>query len=75
MINKRWDAVLGDYIKNKDIDEFLVEIQGVCKKHNFSISHEDLNNSFYIQEYSEFSMGWLMSAEINIYEKSMEKKK
>lgn len=39
--------------------EFVEEIIEVCKKHGYSISHEDSTGLFLIEEYSEVNSRWL----------------
>ncbi len=45
------------------IESFLKEIIKVCKKYNFSISHEECYGAFIIEEYDEDNIKWLMGAE------------
>ena len=40
-------------------NEFVEEIIEVCKKHGYSISHEDSHGLFLIEEYSESYSRWL----------------
>jgi hypothetical protein len=64
---KRWSKKLKILIEDKEVDKFLEDITNVCKKYNFSISHEDLHGSFIICEYHEDNTNWLMNADV--YEK------
>lgn len=61
---KRWDNNTKSYIEDVKIDEFLNEINEVCKKHGFSISHEDGHGAFEIEKFdeNEFHINWLMNA-------------
>lgn len=47
---------------NPSIIAFLEEIKDVCKKHGYSISHEDHHGSFVILKYSEEDANWLLYA-------------
>lgn len=59
---KRWSHKKGDYIENAKIDAFIEEIIKVCKKHKFSIGHEDGHGAFEIEKFSESNAGWLRNA-------------
>ncbi len=59
---KRWDAKQNKYVENEQVDNFLREIASVCKKHRFSISHEDIHGAFVIKEYDETNIDWLLGA-------------
>lgn len=48
---------------NTKINIFLLEIIEVCKKHGFSISHEDSGGSFLIEKFNEIDTKWLMKAD------------
>ena len=56
---KRWNTKLKKEIENKSIDNFLNEINGICKKYNFSITHEDGYGAFQITRYDERNEKWL----------------
>lgn len=56
----RWDG--DDYSENTKVDAFLEDIKQVCKKHGMSISHEDCQGAFEIENYSELCMEWLAVA-------------
>lgn len=54
MNNKTWDINKKKFITTpKEIIDFFKEIDEVCKKYNLSISHEDKEGSFKIEEYKE----------------------
>ena len=62
-MRKIFDSQSGDIIEMpNEIILFLLEIEKVCKKHGFSISHEDVEGGFIIQEYKDSNMEWLKSA-------------
>ena len=57
---KRWNGK--DFSENKKVDDFLNEIKEVCKKHGFSISHEDGHGCFEVEKYSDKNIEWLFEA-------------
>jgi len=61
-----WDLKTNDFteIPQKQID-FLNDIKMICEKHNLSISHEDENGGFIIEEFSKKNIDWLFDASIN----------
>ena len=61
---KRWDRNKSDYTESIRVDSFLEEIIEVCKKHNFSIGHEDRHGGFEIELYNERNINWLLEASI-----------
>lgn len=44
------------------VEQFLNDIEAVCKKHELSIAHEDIGGAFIIAEYSDTNMRWLREA-------------
>lgn len=59
---KRFITGLHDYSHRPEIDEFLKEIDEICKKHKMSISHEDGHGAFEVVWYNENCTEWLMNA-------------
>ena len=58
-----WDRTIGKQINMpKSMKNFIEDIDLVCKKHNLSISHEDWQGSFLIEEYDEGNIDWLFNA-------------
>lgn len=49
-------------IQCQEVKNFLKEIIQVCKKYNFSISHEDKQGAFEIKDYDDFYSNWLLNA-------------
>lgn len=49
------------------VEEFLQEIEEVCRKYNMSISHEDGHGGFIIEKFDEFNIKWLKEAKIAEY--------
>jgi hypothetical protein len=60
----KWNIEKGNEMENEPVDNFLHEIAAVCKKHGFSISHEDSHGAFVIEAYDEANIDWLMGAHI-----------
>jgi len=50
-------------METPEVDAFIEEVLAVCKKHGFSIGHEDGHGSFLIEDYSEGDSDWLRNAE------------
>ena len=61
---RRYDLFDGREVERPDIDSFLEEVVDVCKKHGFSISHEDREGSFEIVDYDDCEAEWLMGASV-----------
>lgn len=59
---KRWNESTGEREENPAVDAFLLEIDEVCKKHGFSISHEDGQGGFIVDQYNEQDRAWLWEA-------------
>ena len=66
MANKRWNCTKREFCETPKIDAFLAEIEEVCKKHGFLISHEDGCGAFEIVDHTEKNhanyMAWLKDA-------------
>ena len=61
---KRW-SMKGGNVENEKVDNFLKEVVDVCRKHGFSISHEDSNGAFKVENYDDDHSIWLMDAHDN----------
>ncbi len=50
--------------KNKPskVKNFIEDVIGLCKKYNFSISHEDNHGAFIICDYYEKNITWFRNA-------------
>ena len=59
---KRWSGKKEEPIEVPAIDSFIEEVIEVCKKHGFSISHEDGHGGFQITKYNVRDADWLMDA-------------
>lgn len=49
----------------KEMENFLNDIKMICMKHGLSISHEDYNGVFLIEEYDDSNISWLFDASKN----------
>ncbi len=49
----------------KKLELFFNEIEQVCKRYNFSISHEDHHGGFEIEKYIQENMDWFKAASKN----------
>ena len=62
---KNWDCSKNEYVEtSKELKRFLKDIENVCKKHGYSISHEDGHGAFEIEKYSDDNIDWLRNANI-----------
>jgi len=68
MSKERWDSVQGKRVENRKVDAFLDEVVAVCKKHGFSIRHEDDQGGFIVTGYGKDSVDWLMDASVDMSE-------
>ncbi len=59
---KRWNTKLKKEVENTSIDNFLKEVLGICKKYDFSISHEDIEGAFVIVRHNKSYEKWLLNA-------------
>lgn len=67
---KSWSLTTGetgDFIDTpKTVANFFEEIEAVCKKHGYSISHEDRHGAFIVEKFSSDNIGWLKDASLNL---------
>lgn len=64
-----WDINKNKNIKTPEsIIKFLNEIDNICKKYNFSISHEDSHGGFILEKYDDYNIKWLKRCMINLEE-------
>ena len=49
----------------EELKLFFTEIEEVCKKYNYSISHEDIGGGFIVKKYNIDDMEWLEAASLN----------
>lgn len=62
---KSWNYKTSELIETPEKQiKFLEEIEAICKKYDFSISHEDWQGGFEIEKYSQSNIDWLKEATI-----------
>lgn len=58
-----WDDLIQEEVEApEDMKAFLDDIEAVCRKHGFTIGHEDEHGGFKIHLLSESNIRWLKSA-------------
>lgn len=62
----RWDGKLGRFVERADIDTFLREVVALCRKHGFSVAHEDTHGSFEIHGFNDSDAAWLLEAALRM---------
>lgn len=61
-----WIESKGDWCETPEkLKDFFNDIEKVCKKHNFSISHEDIGGGFIIKKFNKDDFEKLMCARLN----------
>jgi len=65
--------MIEEKIRYKKLKRFFKDIENVCKKHGYSISHEDEHGAFVIERYSDYNIDWLKDAFLKIKPKEDEK--
>ena len=66
---KSWDINKHKNIKTPEsVIEFLNEIDNICKKYNFSISHEDSHGGFILEKYNDYNIKWLKDCMLDLEE-------
>lgn len=64
---KNWDCSKNEYVEtSKKLKCFFKDIENVCKKHGYSISHEDGHGAFEIEKYSDDNIDWLKNANLRL---------
>lgn len=62
----RWLSSAGETVETPKVDAFLEEIFEVCRRHGYSIGHEDIGGSFIISHYDgKADEAWLAAASID----------
>lgn len=54
--------------ENPKVEKFINELTAVCKKHGFSLSHEDTQGAFIVEPYSDSNIQWLNDASTDLEE-------
>jgi len=62
---KRWIVHKNVHGKNERIDAFIADVIDVCKRHGFSISHEDAHGAFEITPFNQREVDWFTKAHDN----------
>lgn len=64
-----WDIIKGENVKTpEEVIKFLNEIDNICKKYNFSISHEDSHGAFILEKYDDYNIRWLKDCLLDLEE-------
>lgn len=64
---KVWNSAAREFQEPpRTLTEFYQDIERICKKWNYSISHEDGHGAFIIKQYNEDDMEWLKNAHLHI---------
>lgn len=62
----RWIGALSEFGPTPKVDAFLAEVQDVCRRHGFSIGHEDIGGAFVISRYwNDTDLEWLGAASVD----------
>lgn len=59
---ERWVDRQLERTSDQAIDEFLRELEELCRKHNLSLAHEDAHGAFIIQKLDERNIRWVNEA-------------
>lgn len=49
-------------MRRPDVDAFLAELVEVCRKHGFSLGHEDNHGAFLVEKFDVGNLEWLLDA-------------
>lgn len=67
---KNWDCTKNEYVEtSKELKRFFKDIENICKKHGFSISHEDGHGAFEIERYKDINIHFLYNANLRLNRK------
>lgn len=58
----RWKQSISKGADTPKVDEFLADIEKVCRQHSMSIGHEDPQGGFIIEPLDEANLRWLHDA-------------
>jgi hypothetical protein len=59
---KRWSKRKRADHENVAIDQFIEDVIRVCKKHGYSIEHEDAHGAFEVVPFNDDASEWLRAA-------------
>lgn len=62
---KRWHVHLRDDVEDSKVDAFVSELVEVCRKHSYSLGHEDRYGAFIVEDFDPQGLGWLQSAMVD----------
>lgn len=63
MIRRRWvQQPSMENVEAPEVDAFIEELVAVCRRHGYSIAHEDGHGAFVVEPYSESNAEWLREA-------------
>lgn len=60
----RWSHRSTGRIDAPRVDIFLAEVVEVCRKHGFSIGHEDTGGAFVVDTFDDNTAEWLLAAHV-----------
>lgn len=64
MKQRYWQPVKGS-VYLQEVNDFIAEIHGVCRKHRMCIEHEDTHGSFIVEAYdNDLDLDWFNHASI-----------
>ena len=64
---ENWDCDKSKFVEqSEELEKFFKDIEVTCKKHGYSISHEDGHGAFEIEKYSDGNIEWLKNAHLRI---------
>lgn len=61
-MEKRWHIQIKKEVEDARVDAFLKEVIDISRKYSLSISHEDSQGAFIVEELSNDNLGWLWAA-------------
>ncbi|MDC6350739.1 hypothetical protein PP178_04180 [Zeaxanthinibacter sp. PT1] len=65
--NQTWDESTNDFVETPNkLKRFLNDIDRLCKKYGYSISHEDTHGAFIVEPYDSGNIEWLKDAHMNL---------
>lgn len=66
-MDKVWDTQKSEYVEVPEkLRDFYKELESLCEKYDYSISHEDGQGAFIIEEYDEFNIKALKRSHLRL---------